>query len=146
MLDHDKALLTDTLSIFVFLVLLTAVATFFPRSRPVLTDRVRIIIPGTVDVDKPAGPLMDAWADRVALQFGRWFGGATIDPPGKGVWFDANGRPIWEPVTSVWAFTDADTLRKRRHDVELLALDMADDMGQAAVAIEYPDGLWIGGR
>lgn len=106
-----------------------------------LTKKVSVTLPGT-DHGKPIEA--DVLANILNLtmrMLSRWFGGCTaID--GQGAWVSqSSGQLIVEPVKIVVAYCDEADLAKHRKNVEAWAAQVATQLGQECVAVEWPEGM-----
>ena len=107
-----------------------------------LTHRIAVYVPGTVNVDRPAGQVQQAWTDQMLDAFGTMFGGSTAIHV-LGTWIGLNGQPVREPVNLVYSYCADEHLLGGAQEVVSLAKRMAVEMGQEAVAVEVDGALYL---
>jgi hypothetical protein len=106
-----------------------------------LTKKVAITLPGT-DHGKPVEDSVIANLVNLTMRMlSRWFGGCTA-LEAKGAWVsESSGQLVAEPVVIVYSYCDDEALAKHRKDVEGWAAQVATQLGQECVAVEWPEGL-----
>lgn len=96
---------------------------------------VKIYVPGTVDIDKPA-PELQAIHTRKTVEFmAGLFGGATY---GRfvGAWMDG-GEMIEEPQNIVYSYTTKETAAANLDAVIAYARQLCKEMKQYSITLEY---------
>jgi len=105
-----------------------------------LTEKISIYVPGTIDKDSPAGDVQLEQVRHIMASLSGLFGGATTIG-GEGAWVDDEGELICEPVRIVSSFTDSATLREKRDNVYALCRQLCNDMSQDCVTLEIDGGM-----
>ena len=105
-----------------------------------LTEKVAIYIPGTVNRDNPNIDEQRKRTRQLLVSLSSLFGGAT-SIEGQGSWVDESGQLISEPVTICYSFTDSTTLQEKRGEVYSLCKQLCHDMRQDCVSLEIDGGL-----
>jgi len=102
--------------------------------------RVAVYIPSTMNGNEPAPDrVIDQWVRTAKTTFANLFGGFTAYR-GVGGWVSPVHGLVEEPVTVVTSFTDDDGLGLVG-EVEELAANLAEALGQEAVAVEVDNRL-----
>ena len=108
-----------------------------------LVHRIAVYVPGTVNVDRPAEEVQQAWTDQMLDAFGTMFGGSTAIHV-VGTWIGLNGKPVREPVNLVYSYCADEHLSNGAQEIVVsLAKRMAVEMGQEAVAVEVDGALYL---
>lgn len=104
------------------------------------SHRVAIYIPSTMNGNEPAPDrVIDQWVMTAKMKFANLFGGFTAYRA-VGGWVSPVHGLVEEPVTVVTSFTDNDGLGLVG-EVEELAANLAEALGQEAVAVEVDNRL-----
>ena len=106
----------------------------------ILDHHVSIIIPSTVDVDKPAGDLAEKLALAALEKFARLFGGASRTN-GQGAWISEDKGLVVEDNTIITSYCDKHDLMRQLSDVLAFAQLVCKQMGQECVAVQVDDSM-----
>lgn len=105
-----------------------------------MTHKISLYIPSTVDGNKPASRAMvQKWVSAAKNTFATLFGGFTAIPV-QGGYISPEKGLIEENITIVYAFTDADGL-KHKALVKALAKRIAKAMKQESVSVEVDNAI-----
>lgn len=107
----------------------------------VLTHKVTIYVPSTVDVDQDGTDLQQVTVEKVLASFSNWFGGATAEAASQGAWMNGETLVI-EGVIKVYSFASADAINQHLADTLALSWEIKNEMRQSEVAFEYDDQLY----
>jgi hypothetical protein len=100
---------------------------------------VRLYIPSTVN-DVVDCKKQKEWVAKALKTFARLFGGATA-MQAEGAWVMEDDTLVVEPIVLVYSFTDDAGLAEQRQVVERFAQQIAVDMAQECVSVEFDGEL-----
>jgi hypothetical protein len=87
-------------------------------------------------VDRESKPIdQETWEQDALELLGRWFGGATAFPKGRGVWRDdqQGGKLIFDETIVIHCYTNLDAIDKHSADLRQFLVTKGQETNQGAV-------------